>query len=174
MITIREAVGGDDLETARELLREYAAYLNETVGVERINLENYERELAGLPGPYAAPRGTLLVAYVEDDAAGTVALKPLTLERSEFPAERAAELKRLWVRPQFRGMAIGRKLSNAVIDAARERGYTAVYLDTIPRVMESASQLYKELGFLKVERYLQENPVLRGAVEGVKYFRLEL
>ena len=161
MVTIR-AAGDGDLDAVRELLREYAAYLNASVGEEHICMENYEKELATLPAPYHSPGGVILMALVEGEAAGVIALKPLTPLRSAFAGERACEMKRLWVRPEFRGLGIGRLLSERLIEEARTRGYTAIYLDTMPRTMQPANRIYAELGFAAVERYA-DNPVLREA-----------
>jgi len=161
VVTIRPAVDAD-LETIRTLLREYAAYLNASVGEEHICLENYEKELMTLPAPYQSPGGTILVALVEDEPAGVIALKPLTPLRSAFPGERACEMKRLWVRPGFRGLGIGGLLSKRLIEEARARGYTAIYLDTMPATMQAANRIYAGMGFAPVERYI-DNPVLRQA-----------
>ena len=103
----------------RTLLREYAAYLNASVGEEHICLENYEKELSTLPAPYHAPGGVILLALVEAEPAGVIALKPLTPLRSAFAGERACEMKRLWVRPQFRGLRLGSLLSERLIEEAR-------------------------------------------------------
>ncbi len=159
MVTIR-AAGDADLDAVRALLREYAAYLNASVGEEHICLENYEKELRSLPAPYQSPVGVILLATVEAEPAGVIALKPLTPLRSAFPNERACEMKRLWVRPPFRGLNLGRLLSERLIEEARERGYTAIYLDTMPATMQAANRVYTELGFVPVERY-GDNAVLR-------------
>jgi GNAT superfamily N-acetyltransferase len=159
MVTIRAAVD-DDLGTVRTLLREYAAYLNTSVGQEHICLENYEKELITLPSPYQAPGGVILLAAVEGEPAGVIALKPLMPLRSAFPGERACEMKRLWVRPQFRGLRLGSLLSERLIEQARKCGYTAIYLDTMPATMAAANRIYTKLGFAPVERY-GDNPVLR-------------
>lgn len=140
-------------------MREYAALLNASVGGEHICVESLEKELAGLPGAYAEPAGTVLLAFAEKEAAGCVALKPLSI--SAAPAqERACEMKRLWVRPSYQGTGLGRDLANAVVVAARERGYSAMYLDTMPASMQAAYRLYCSMGFVPVPRY-NENPVLR-------------
>ena len=179
MLTIREA-GGADLDTVRTLLREYAAYLNASVGEEHICLENYEKELTTLPSPYHAPGGTILLALAASVPAGVIALKPLTPLRSAFPSERACEMKRLWVRPQFRGLRLGSMLSERLMEQARARGYTAIYLDTMPATMQAANRIYTELGFVPVERYAG-NPVLRqqpgcsdNRSPGVVFFRREI
>jgi GNAT superfamily N-acetyltransferase len=159
MVTIR-AAGDADLDAVCVLLREYAVYLNASVGEEHICLENYEKELMTLPAPYQSPGGVIVLATVEAEPAGVIALKPLTPLRSASPNERACELKRLWVRPQFRGITLGRLLSERLIEEARERGYTAIYLDTMPATMQAANRIYTELGFAPVERY-GDNAVLR-------------
>jgi putative acetyltransferase len=149
-----------DLDVVRSLLREYAAYLNASVGEEHICLENYERELATLPAPYQSPGGIILLAFVAGEPAGVIALKPLRPVRAAVPGERACEMKRLWVRPQFRGLNLGKLLSEQLIEQARSSGYTAIYLDTMPATMHAAYRLYTEFGFTQVERYA-DNPVLR-------------
>jgi putative acetyltransferase len=159
MVTI-QAAGDADLDAVRMLLREYAVYLNASVGEEHICLGNYEKELMSLPAPYHSPGGIILLATVSDEPAGVIALKPLSLLRSASPEERACEMKRLWVRPQFRGLRLGRLLSERLIEEARARGYTAIYLDTMPGTMQAANHIYADLAFTPVERYA-DNPVLR-------------
>jgi len=190
-VSIRRAAierSSGDLELVRTLMREYAVFLNASVGGEHICVESLEAELAGLPGAYAEPGGTVLLGFAQggsggEQAAGCVALKPLKRgDRSAGggeaanPAEieRACEMKRLWVRPGFQGRQIGRKLADAVVDAARERGYSAMYLDTMPASMQAAYGLYRAMGFAPVERYV-DNPVLRRpeALE-IAYLRKEL
>jgi len=161
MVTIR-AAGEGDLDDVRILLREYAAYLNVSVGEEHICLENYEMELATLPAPYQSPGGAILLALADGKPVGVVALKPLTPLRAAHPEERACELKRLWVRPDFRGLGVGRLLSEQAIERARGLNYSAIYLDTMPRTMQAANRIYAELEFVPVERYA-DNPVLREA-----------
>ena len=80
IVTIRPATTAQDLETIKVLLREYAAYLNQSLGEEHICLESYEKELAGLPGVYAEPQGTILIAFADEKPAGCIALKPLQTE----------------------------------------------------------------------------------------------
>ena len=179
MPTLRVAQAAD-LDAVRTLLREYAAYLNASVGEEHICLENYEKELMTLPAPYQAPEGVLLLALVAEELAGVIALKPLAPLRSALPGERACEMKRLWVRPRFRGLRVGRLLSERLIEEARARGYTAIYLDTMPASMQAANRIYAQLGFTPVERYA-DNPVLRqssGCEDNhspeVVFFRLEI
>src|SRR5271168_2277736 len=104
----------EQIETVRILLREYAAYLNQSLGEEHICLDDYEKELADLPGVYAEPQGASLLGLAEERAAGCIALKPLKPSRAIETAlelnEAACEMKRLWVRPKFRGQTVGRIL----------------------------------------------------------------
>jgi putative acetyltransferase len=161
-ILIRSArFGGahDDAALVRTLMREYASFLNASVGGEHICVESLEAELAALPGAYAEPAGAVLLAFADDDPAGCVALKPLPIA-SAPPTERACEMKRLWVRATHQGRQIGRRLAEAIVDMARERGYTAMYLDTMPRSMPAAYSLYRAMDFVPVERY-NDNPTLR-------------
>jgi len=141
-------------------MREYAQYLNQSVGGEHICVESLEEELAGLPGSYAEPEGALLLAFENEAPAGCVALKPLTPPQPGRAGERACEMKRLWVRPAHQGAGLGRRLAAAIIGTARERGYTAMYLDTMPRTMQAACALYRGMGFEPVEGHIR-NPVLR-------------
>ena len=132
----------------REIFREYAAGL----GVD-LCFQQFEQELAGLPGEYAAPRGTLLLARVDGELAGCCALRPL--DTSDYP--NASEMKRLYVRPAFRGTGLGRHLAEAALDAARQGGYACVLLDTLSD-MEAARALYEDLGFEEIPPYYH-NPI---------------
>ena len=157
--SIRTAETFADLEAIRALLREYGIYLNDFLGSEHIDPAEYERELTNLPSPYQV----LLIAFAvagdgSEEAAGCVLLKPM---------KEGCEMKRLWVRPQFQGCGIGRKLVERLIDEARQGGYSAMYLDTLP-AMETASYLYRAFGFAPVERY-NDNPA-----PDVTFFRLNL
>jgi len=177
MVTLRPAQftgANPDLDLCRTLMREYAHFLNESVGGQHICVESLEEELAGLPGSYAEPAGTILLAFDNDTPAGCVALKPLHLDHPSNPNEKSCEMKRLWVRPTQQGTGLGRRLADAIVDRARERGYTAMYLDTMPQSMPAAYRLYGSMGFTPVDRYTQ-NPVLRqtDALE-IAFLRKEL
>ncbi len=173
-LSIRHAATTEDIEAVRRLLREYAAYLNQSLGEEHICLQSYEVELAELPGLYAEPYGTILLACVGDEPAGCGAFKPLKAERVLEPGEAACEMKRLWVRSEFRGHSIGRALAEELIACARRQGYTAMYLDTVPAAMQAANAIYQKLGFQPVERY-NTNPILGvNPAVAVEFFRLPL
>ena len=149
-IVLHHATSPAHLTTLRELLREYSAHLAASpAGAANICLDNFEQELADLPAPYTA----LLLAHVDGQPAGCIALKPLP-----SAPEPACELKRLWVRPAFRGHSLGRRLVHAALEQAAALGSAAVYLDTVPAAMPEANRLYTSLGFEPVERYNQ-NPV---------------
>jgi ribosomal protein S18 acetylase RimI-like enzyme len=171
-VQVRVAEGAADVEVVRGLMREYGDYLahlaEEPGRAASICINGYESELAGLPAPYVAP-GVLLLAWVEGEAAGCVALKPLQLKAASAGAGgMALELKRLWVRRGFRGLALGRRLMQAAIDAARAAGAGAVYLDTVPAAMPEANRLYEAMGFERVERYNDND------VADIAFFRLGL
>lgn len=148
----------EDIAAARALIREYA----EGLGVD-LCFQGIEHELASLPGDYAPPHGALLLAQVEGRYAGCCALRPL--EATDYP--NAAEMKRLYVRKDFRGMGLGRELVEAVLDAAREAGYSCVLLDTLDD-MEAARSLYEELGFREIPPYYH-NPI-----PGAHYLKADL
>jgi len=147
-----------DLDEVRAIFREYAAGL----GVD-LCFQNFDEELAGLPGDYAAPRGALLLARVDGEIAGCCALRPL--DAADYP--NAAEMKRLYVRKPFRGFGLGRQLAEAAMDAARRAGYDTVLLDTLDD-MEAARALYEELGFEEVPPYYH-NPI-----PGAHYLKADL
>jgi GNAT superfamily N-acetyltransferase len=124
-----------DLDQIREMLREYAAWLEVD-----LCFQNFEQELAGLPGEYAPQRGRLLIA----EGAGCVALRPIDDE--------TCEMKRLYVRPEHRGSGLGRRLIVAIMDEARAIGYARMRLDTMPK-MDSAQRLYASFGFRDIPAY---------------------
>jgi GNAT superfamily N-acetyltransferase len=143
--TIRIVTPAGELEPVRVLFREYAASL----GFD-LCFQNFEQELAGLPGQYAPPSGCLLLATVGGEPAGCVALKML--------ADGVGEMKRLFVRSQHGGTGLGRRLAEQVICEATHVGYRAIRLDTVPSVMGSAVALYRSLGFQDIPAYCF-NPV---------------
>ena len=152
--SLGEALDAQSIEACRELFREYEKGL----GVS-LCFQGFAQELATLPGAYARPRGRLLLARVAGMPAGCGALRPL--------ADGEAEMKRLYVRPEFRGMGFGRMLAECVIDEARAIGYRAVKLDTLP-TMKEAWGMYASLGFVDAAPY-NDNPV-----EGTRFMSLDL
>lgn len=147
-----------ELEAVREIFREYA----ESLGVD-LCFQNFEDELAQLPGEYAPPRGQLILAMVDGAVAGCCALRPL--DGTDYP--NASEMKRLFVRKAFRGFGLGRELAEAILDAARQAGYGCVLLDTLDD-MESARALYADLGFEEIPPYYH-NPIA-----GAHYLKVDI
>jgi putative acetyltransferase len=158
MIQIRNAQSPEDIRAARQLFEEYARSLGFS-----LCFQGFDKELAGLPGDYAPPSGRLLLANVEGRAAGCVAL-----HRFGNPNENTCEIKRLYVRPEFRGQKIGKRLMDAALQASHDIGYRRVLLDTIAGKMDKAIAMYREYGFREIESYRQ-NPVA-----GVLYMELDL
>lgn len=146
------------LAATREIFREYANGL----GID-LCFQSFDEELAGLPGEYANPRGSLLLAMVDGELAGCCALRPL--DTADYP--NASEMKRLYVRRAFRGFGLGRLLAEAILDAARLAGYSSVLLDTLDD-METARALYEELGFVSIPPYYF-NPI-----PGAHYLKADL
>ena len=144
MIEVRAAGLSADLESVRQLFREYAQSLE-------IDLcfQNFEEELASLPGKYEPPLGRLLLAWDSEEILGCVALRPVNRE--------ICEMKRLYVRPKARAHFLGGRLAQRICDEARDAGYRRICLDTLP-VMTRAIHLYESLGFKPVEPYVF-NPV---------------
>lgn len=167
---IRVARAGHDVDLARSLFREYAAWL----GVD-LCFQGFEEELAALPGKYAPPLGMLLVAGPPGDAVGCAALRPLDLptpgsDSNLTPvgfAVPVGEVKRLYVQPRARGTGTGRALAQAIVDAARAIGYRTLCLDTLERMTE-ARALYESLGFTRCARYY-DNPL-----DEAVYYSLDL
>lgn len=146
------------LDAARAIFVEYAAALGVDLGFQR-----FDDELARLPGEYAAPAGALLLAFVDGQLAGCGALRPL----ADVDYANACEMKRLYVRRAFRRFGLGRALAGALIERAREAGYSNLLLDTLDD-MEAARDLYESLGFEEIPPYYF-NPVL-----GAHYLRADL
>jgi GNAT superfamily N-acetyltransferase len=138
-IQIHPALSSGDLDAIRLLFVEYASSLSIDLGYQ-----GFAAELDELPGAYAPPRGRLLLATVDDEPAGCVALRPR--------AERIAEMKRLYVRPSRQGLGLGRRLAERVIADAREAGCTLLLLDTLPTT-RGALRLYESLGFVRRAPY---------------------
>lgn len=151
-----EAVSEQQLEQVRSLFRAYQAELP-----VQYRARSLETEVSTLPGMYAPPKGKLLLATVAGQPVGCVGLRP-------FPQEGACEMRRLYVRPTFRGGKAGKELVERVIEEARVLGYSRLRLDTHPPTMQAAVAMYRRFGFREAE----PGPV--EAVEGLVYMELLL
>src|SRR6185436_7918028 len=145
VITFAQAVSAADIAVARTLFKEY----EQSIGVS-LCFQNFDQELANLPGDYAPPQGRLLLAREFDQLMGCVALRPL--------GPTTCEMKRLFVRSEYRDRGLGRVLVEALIEEARAIGYTHMRLDTIADRMDRAVALYKSIGFVEIPPY-RNNPV---------------
>ncbi|HWX65471.1 MAG TPA: GNAT family N-acetyltransferase [Rhodanobacter sp.] len=154
MIDIRQAAFPEDADEVRSLFREYA----DGLGVD-LGFQDFEAEVAALPGKYEAPAGRLLVARSGTDVLGCVAMRRLH--------GTVCEMKRLYVRPQARGNQLGHKLTERICQEAREAGYSRICLDTLA-TMATAQKLYHTLGFRPIESYVF-NPI-----PGTKFLALDL
>jgi GNAT superfamily N-acetyltransferase len=152
------------LTAARELLLEYGRFVIAQPGAARFCFGSLEKEAARLPESYLEQGGGCLMALVQDEPAGFVAWRAVS---ADVEAE-AWELKRLWVRPVARGLALGRALTQAVLDRGVAAGRKAVYLDTAPAAMGAAHRLYLDMGFEPCAAY-NDNPV-----EGLAWLRKAL
>lgn len=133
-----------DIEIAANLFREYQSDLNAD-----LCFQGFEEELASLPGKYARPQGNILIAKYKEQIAGCVALRPIENE--------VAEMKRLYVKPAYRGCSIGKVLTREIIQEAKQSGYKSIRLDTLKR-LHAAIELYKSFGFKPIEAYYN-NPM---------------
>ena len=157
-ILIVIADSAQHLAQVRELFVEYAQGL-----AVDLCFQNFEAELAALPGEYAAPSGVLLLALVDGQPAGCVALRALT----DVDHTNACEMKRLFVRRAFRRFGLGRQLARQLLDMAAEAGYSALLLDTLDD-MEAARGLYTTLGFVEVP------PDYYNPIPGAHYLKADL
>ena len=140
MIEILQAETNEQIEQARKLFREYEAWFG-----MNLCFQNFDEEVANLPGKYAAPEGRLFLAFSGEKLAGCIALRKLE--------EGICEMKRLFVRKDFRGQKIGISLIEKLIAEARKIGYKKMRLDTFPPKMSKAVALYENYGFREIEPY---------------------
>ncbi|MDT4896481.1 MAG: hypothetical protein QOH25_1558 [Acidobacteriota bacterium] len=140
-----QAESVSEISEARELFLEYSEWL----GLD-LCFQNFEQELAELPGRYALPDGRLLLAVSGGQVAGCVGLRRIN--------DGVCEMKRLYVRPKFRGLGIGRAMAVHLIEEARQLDYAQMRLDTLPKQMGEAIKMYRSLGFREIEPYYH-NPV---------------
>jgi putative acetyltransferase len=159
MLRLSQATKLKEIEAARALFKEYGASLGFS-----LCFQSFDQELASLPGDYAPPQGRLLLASWEEGKqeklAGCVALHRLE--------DGVCEMKRLYVRPEFRGKGIGQSLAAAVVEEGRSIGYRHMRLDTVPSVMGAAVAMYRSMGFREISPY-RVNPI-----EGAIYMELAL
>ncbi len=155
---IRLVESSQDIATIRTLFEEY----QQSLDVD-LCFQGFDQELASLPGEYAAPLGALLLAEIDGEAAGCVALRPLV--NSDYP--NACEMKRLFVRRVFRGFGLGRLLAERVLEMALQSGYACVLLDTLDD-MEAARALYEDLGFAEIA------PYYHSPLAGAHYLKADL
>jgi putative acetyltransferase len=154
-LTFAQAESPTQIAQACELFREYAQSLGFS-----LCFQNFDQELAGLPGDYTPPHGRLLLVEYEGQLAACVALHKLDAA--------ICEMKRLYLRPQFRGKGLGRVLAERIIAEARQIGYRRMRLDTVEPVMKDAVAMYRKLGFKEIDPYCS-NPIA-----GAMYMELEL
>lgn len=155
MLEIIDVRTDGEIAAARVLFGEYGAWL----GMD-MSFQGFEEEVASLPGKYAGAKGCLLLGKWDGKVAGCVGLRGFE--------EGVCEMKRLFVREEFRGLGVGKGLAETVVDRARQVGYKYMRLDTHPVMMGVATAIYRSLGFVEIEAYTY-NPV-----EGVIFLELEL
>jgi len=156
------------IDAVRKLFQEYAESLN-----FNLCFQSFAEELARLPGEYSPWSGMLLLGLVDDQPGGCVALHRLegdmAGEHGElFGGSDVCEMKRLYVRPEFRGCGLGRELVNAILKCAAAIGYRHMRLDTVPNEMAAAVEMYRNIGFVEIAPY-RVNPI-----PGAKYLELDI
>jgi|SRR5439155_14492957 len=155
MLEFNHVESGPNIDEVRALFQEYGRSLN-----FNLCFQNFDKELRELPGDYALPKGRLVLCRFDGKPAGCIAMKPLE--------PRICEMKRLYVRQEFRGHQLGRKLTLHLIGEASRSGYVAMRLDTITGAMDHAIALYRSLGFRQIPAYYP-NPI-----PGALYMELEI
>lgn len=160
-MAIEIVLGYDRPEDVRALFTEYTDLIiaNDEGFREYLALQHFDEEILHLEAKYGLPGGRLDLMYVDGALAGCIALRKLDEEN--------CEMKRLYVRPQFRGMGLGYLLAEDIIDYAREAGYRYMLLDTFP-FLEAAIRIYRNLGFYEIEQY-NDNPMANSV-----YLKLDL
>ena len=153
-VAVRKPLDAAEIAAIKALFLEYAQSLNFS-----LCFQDFDAEMAGFPGKYAPPGGALLLATVDGAIAGAVGLRDLGAGR--------CEMKRLYVKPDFRALKLGRKLAEALVAEARALGYRRLLLDTLP-TMQSAQALYRSMGFIDIPAYY-DNPI-----DGTRYMELAL
>ena len=161
MLKIFQAETAEHVSVARELMLEYAASLG-----FNLCFQGFDEELLSLPGKYAPPAGRLFLAAWEDKIAGMIALRAIPMNTKDETG--LCEMKRLFVRKEFRSHGIGRVLAERLIREAAEIGYTRMRLDTVPGKMDRAIAMYRELGFRETV------PYYNSPVEQTLYMELAL
>ncbi len=154
MIRLAQAKFPDDASAVRELFLEYADSLDFS-----LDFQDFKHELASLAKEYGPPEGSLILAFVDDVPAGCVALRKFS--------EGVCEMKRLYVRPAYRGLSLGKRLARAIMEEARKLQYQRMVLDTVPQMAEAIA-LYRALGFREIAPY-RFNPI-----PGALYFEMSL
>ncbi|MEY3379919.1 MAG: GNAT family N-acetyltransferase [Hylemonella sp.] len=155
---ISSPIGPEDFADLRQIFTEYASSL--PIDLE---FQGFSAELDALPGAYALPQGSLLMVNYDGQLAGCCALRPLP--SVEYP--NACEMKRLYVRPAFRRLGLGRLLAESIMDRARLAGYATILLDTLDD-MEAARSLYQDLGFVEIP------PFYLSPIAGAHYLKADL
>ena len=164
-LEICEAASPEDLNAVRTLLREYTAYLATFIRPDQLSFEYRLAELENLPGDSTPPRGALLLARLRGEPAGCIAFGPLKLDTGAD----AAELRRMWVRPELRGHGIGRHLVSVAIARARAAGHAELYLENDPETMAAAAHLYRSFGFRRTTPQRNDHTLVHAT-----FFRLDL
>jgi len=144
VLTLKLAESAKDIQIIKELFLEYAKWLDFP-----LCFQGFDEELATLPGKYSKPEGRLYIAYWDNKTAGCIGLRKIS--------DGICEMKRLYLRPEFRGKKIGNRLVEKIIEDAKIEGYLFMRLDTINERMGNAVEIYKNYGFKEIEAYY-ENP----------------
>jgi carbonic anhydrase len=152
---IRVAVTKEDWEQIKNLFREYMEWIRDKQNID-LSFQGIEDELRSLPGTYSPPEGCTLLAEVDGQIAGCVALRPFD--------SHSCEMKRMFVRPAFRRLGLGKALAEQIIQEAKSRGYHLMRLDTAD-TMQAAQELYRSMGFKPAQQYYDLPPeILKRAV----------